>query len=216
LPAVRRYQEKPDDDRYQIRRTMRNFCRWYRYMSQVVRTFDEEMHREYVYDSYLVQMLSEAPAPMENIQEMLVLVMYKLEKTFDGDVELDDSRGVYTPAEPGGASAPEDEDPLDEVIERINEEFKGNFTPADRVMIGALADKLRDDKRLANMARSSDRRIFAESIFPQAFENAAQESYMESQETYVTLFEDKSKYMAIMNALASMVSRDACTSDAKG
>ena len=205
LPAVERYQQKSDDDRYQIRRTMRNFCKWYRYVSQVVRMFDKDLHTEYVYCSFLVGMLPEVPVPMENIEKMLKLEMYKLEKTFEGDISLGDESGVYAPAEPKGAAKPEDKDPLDEIIERINEKYKGNFTDADRVMINALADKLRGNQKLANMALSSDPQIFAESIFPQAFSDAAQDSYMESQETYSSLFEDRSKYNAIMSTLADIL-----------
>ena len=208
LPAVERYQAKASDDRYQIRRTMRNFCKWYRYVSQVVRMFDKDLHREYVYCSFLVGMLPEAPVPMADIEKMLKLEMYKLEKTFEGDISLGDESGVYTPAEPKGAAKPEDKDPLDEIIERINEKYKGNFTEADRVMINALAEKLRGDQKLANMAVSSDPQIFAESIFPQAFSAAAQDSYMESQETYSSLFEDRSKYNAIMSTLADILYRE--------
>lgn len=205
LPAVERYQQKSDDDRYQIRRTMRNFCKWYRYVSQVVRMFDKDLHTEYVYCSFLVGMLPVEPVPMEDIEKMLSLEMYKLEKTFDGDISLGDESGVYAPAEPKGASKPEDKDPLDEIIARINEKYKGNFTEADKVMINALADKLRTNAKLANMAASSDPQIFAESIFPQAFSDAAQDSYMESQETYSSLFEDQSKYNAIMSTLADIL-----------
>ena len=75
--------------------------------------------------------------------------------------------------------------------------------------------ELRDaaDKRgvwntLASMAMSSDPQIFAESIFPQAFNIAAQDSYIESQETYTSLFEDQSKYNAIMHTLAEMLYRE--------
>ena len=75
-------------------------------------------------------------------------------------------------------------------------------------MIGALAEKLRGDEKLTNMALSSDPQIFAESIFPQAFNIAAQDSYMESQETYTSLFEDQSKYNAIMNTLAELLYRE--------
>lgn len=205
LPAVERYQQKNDDDRYQIRRTMRNFCKWYRYVSQIVRMFDKDLHTEYVYCSFLVGMLPVEPVPMEDIEKMLSLEMYKLEKTFDGDISLGDESGVYAPAEPKGASKPEDKDPLDEIIERINEKYKGNFTEADKVMINALADKLRTNAKLANMAASSDPQIFAESIFPQAFSDAAQDSYMESQETYSSLFEDQRKYNAIMSTLADIL-----------
>lgn len=208
LPAVAKYQEKSNDDRYQIRRTMRNFCKWYRYVSQVVRMFDKDLHQEFIYGSFLVGMLPVDPVPMEDIEKMLSLEMYKLEKTFEGDISLGGESGVYAPAEPKGAAKPEDKDPLDEIIERINEKYKGNFTEADKVMINALADKLRGNIKLANMAVSSDPQIFAESIFPQAFSDAAQDSYMESQETYSSLFEDQSKYNAIMSTLADVLYRE--------
>lgn len=208
LPAVQRYQEKEKDNQYLIRRVMRSFCKWYKYVSQVVRMFDKELHREYVYCSFLVGLLPAEVVPMENISALLSLEMYKLEKTFDGDISLGDEGGVYTAAKPKGAGKPEEKDPLDEIIERINEKYKGEFTDADRVMIGALADKLRGDSKLTNMALSSDPQIFAESIFPQAFSTAAQDSYMESQETYTSLFEDQSKYNAIMNTLADMLYRE--------
>ena len=208
VPAVQRYQEKSKDDQYQIRRIMRSFCKWYKYVSQVVRMFDKDLHREFVYCSFLVGMLPAEIVAMDNIAALLSLEMYKLEKTFDGDISLGAESGIYTAAEPKGAGKPEQKDPLDEIIERINEKFKGEFTEADRVMIGALAEKLRGDTKLTNMALSTDPQIFAESIFPQAFNIAAQDSYIESQETYTSLFEDQSKYNAIMSTLAEILYRE--------
>jgi len=202
LPAVKRYQAKKDDERYQIRRTMRNFCKWYSYVTQVVRMFDKDLHREFVYCSFLSGMLPSEAVPMADIEKMLRLEMYKLEKTFEGDIRVGEEAGVYHAAEPKRPAKPEAKDPLDEIIQRINEKYRGDFTAADRVVINALAEKLRGDEKLANMASSSDRRIFTESIFPQAFGEAAQNSYMESQETYESLFADKAKYNAVMSVLA--------------
>ena len=47
------------------------------------------------------------------------------------------------------------------------------------------------------MAQSSDPQISVESIFPKAFGAAAQDGYVESQESYQSLFEDTIKYNAI-------------------
>ena len=44
--------------------------------------------------------------------------------------------------------------------------IKDNFQKGDRVMLGALHDKLIEDDKLASSARTSDPRIFTESIFP--------------------------------------------------
>lgn len=64
------------------------------------------------------------------------------------------------------------------------------------------------NQKLASMARTSGPQIFTESIFPRAFGDAAQDSYMESQETYTTLFEDQHKYNAIISALAEVFYRE--------
>ena len=58
------------------------------------------------------------------------------------------------------------------------------------------------------MAQSSDPQIFVESIFPKAFGMAAQDGYMEAQESYQSLFEDTAKYNAIMSVLAEVVYRE--------
>ena len=50
--------------------------------------------------------------------------------------------------------------------------------------------------------------LFEESVFPKAFEEAAQNGYMESQEAYASLFKDGSKYEAVMRALAGIVYRE--------
>ena len=76
------------------------------------------------------------------------------------------------------------------------------------MLLTALQAKLMKDPKLATMARTSDPQIFAESIFPKAFGTAAQDSYMESQETYSSLFEDQNKYNAIMSALCTVVYRE--------
>ena len=95
-----------------------------------------------------------------------------------------------------------------EIIEKINEKYKGKFTEADRVILGALHDKLIKNKKLFSSAISTDPVIFTESIFPAVFGEAAMESYTESEESYKSIFEDKNKYQAIMGALAEVIYRE--------
>lgn len=127
---------------------------------------------------------------------------YKLQKTFAGAVELEHAKGIYEPVTQKGALGHAPKEPLDEIILKINEKFKSEFTNADRVLLTALHDRLLADPKLAKLARSSDPQIFTESIFPKAFDTAAQDSYLEAQDTFSSLFEDTSKYKAIMSALA--------------
>jgi len=97
---------------------------------------------------------------------------------------------------------------LDEVVAAINERYQGDFTEGDRVIIGDLLDRLLKDARLRKIARSSDPQIFKDSQFPRFFEETAQEAYMESTERYTKMFEDRAKYIAIMNAVGSAIYRE--------
>ena len=84
----------------------------------------------------------------------------------------------------------------------------GAFTDGDRVMLAALRSKLMENEKLKTSARTSDPQIFSESIFSKVFGAAANESYMESQETYTSLFADKAKYNAVMSVLGAVLYRD--------
>ena len=155
------------------------------------------------------------PVELIDLEGKLKLEYYKLQKTFQGEIILEEAKTVYVPAKHKGVKGMDEKTPLDEVIAKINEKFKGNFTEGDKVILSALRDKLLSDKKLKKMAQSSDPQIFVESIFPKAFGTAAQDGYMEAQESYQSLFEDTAKYNAIMRALAEVVYREMRKKDRK-
>jgi len=207
-PTADRYNQKTPDERYQFRRQVRSLIKWYSYISQVVRMFDKDLHKEFVFCSYLLGLLPAEAADMMDLEGKLKLEYYKLQKTFDGPISRQEAKGIYESAKQKGTAGHDPKEPLDEIIEKINEKYKGVFTNGDRVLLNALHAKLMDNQKLASMARTSDPQIFTESIFPKAFGDAAQDSYIESQETYTTLFEDQHKYNAIMSALAEVIYRE--------
>lgn len=207
-PVADRYNEKAQPERYQFRRLLRSLVKWYGYVSQVARMFDEELHKENVFCSYLLRLLPPDPVDKLDLDGKLQLEYYKLQKTFTGTIELEQTKGTYEPAKQKAVLGHDPKEPLDEIILKINEKFKGEFTNADRVLLTALHERLSADPKLAKLARSSDPKIFTESIFPNIFSTAAQDSYMEAQDTFASLFEDTGKYNAIMSALAELLYRE--------
>lgn len=196
-PIADRYNLKNPEERYQFRRLVRKLIRWYSYITQVVRMFDEDMHKEYLFLSYLIGLLPEEKEEPVDLDGKLKLEYYKLQKTFEGAITLDKIDGQYVSSKKQGVQGNRQKSTLDEILDKINEKYKGQFSEGDRVMLGALHDKLIEDDKLASSARTSDPRIFTESIFPSAFGNAAMESYMEAQDSYGSLFEDKSKLLVL-------------------
>lgn len=209
MPVIQRYNLFSPDERYKFRRLLRSLVKWYSYISQIVRMYDADMHREYTFCAYLLKLIPDDPVVMINLEGKLKLEYYKLKETFKGEITLDPKeKGTYDNVTGKGAGAPEPKEPLDEIIDKINEKYKGIFSAADRVLVTALHNKLIQNKNLHKLIQTTDPQLFTENIFPQIFEDAAQESYMESSETYQSFFEDTAKYKAIMHALASILYRD--------
>lgn len=204
LPIQHRYNELNQEQRYQFRKLCRTFVKWYSYITQIARMFDKQMHEEYIFCSYLSKVLPSEPTIPFDLGNRVKLEYYNLEKTFEGSIGLvKEEKGVYEPAKlKKPLKMIETLSPLEQVIQKINEQYMGDFTEGDRVVITALHNKLRNNRRLIKAARTDGRQIFENNIFPQLFDDAAQEAYVESTETYTKLFEDAGKYRAIMSALA--------------
>ena len=207
-PSADRYNLKTPDERYQFRRNVRSLVRWYGYITQIVRMFDEDMQKEAAFCAYLLPLLPVEQEAMIDLEGKLQLEYYKLQKTYEGSIELENGRGEFEAASGKSAAGKDEKEPLDEIIEKINEKHKGEWSNGDKVVLNALTNKLMADKALKKKAKSSDPQIFINSIFPKAFDEAAQDSYMESQDTYTSLFEDKAKYNAVMMALAEFIYRE--------
>lgn len=207
-PVADRYNKLATDERYNFRRQIRSYIKWYGYISQVCRMFDTEMQKEYVFCSYLIKLLPAEPNQMIDLEGALKLEFFKLEKTFKGEITLIDQSGVYEPGGSNGKAVPEQKEPLEEVIQKINELFAGEFTDADRVILYNLHERLKDDKKLKKVAQTSDSQVFIQSIFPKIFDVVAQDSYVEQTDAYTSLFQNKSKYNAIMAALAGVLYRE--------
>ena len=105
-PFESAYNQKSSNEKYQFRRDLRKLVRYYDFVSQVTRMFDEDLHKEYIFSKYLVKLLPPETETMIDIEELLSLVYYKLRETFKGSINLKpDEKGMYEPAtETGGSS----------------------------------------------------------------------------------------------------------------
>lgn len=207
LPVQQKYNALNQEQRYQFRKLCRTFVKWYGYITQIARMFDKQMHNEYIFCSYLAKIVPADPTTPFDLDNRVKLEYYNLEKTYEGSIELvKEEKSVYEPAKlKKPVKMVETLSPLEKVIEKINQQYMGNFTEGDKVVITALHQKLKSNKKLMKSAKTDGRQIFEKNIFPQLFNDAAQEAYIESTETYTKLFEDAGKYHAIMSALAQIM-----------
>ncbi len=202
--VAKRYNELNTEERYQFRRETQAFVRWYNYISQITRMFDRDLHKEYVLCSYLSKLLPADPKPEFDLDNRIKLEYYKLEKTYEGAIELEGSSEPLKPTNPKKAgSTNEKVSPLDEVIHELNDMYKGDFTEGDRVVIETLYQRMHKNPKNRKAAKSNDKTVYG-NIFSKIFEAEAMEAYTENTNAYNQLFSDKNKYRAIRQKLEDL------------
>ncbi|RHH34235.1 type I restriction endonuclease subunit R [Collinsella sp. AM18-10] len=205
-PAVSRYNELDDDSRYQVRRKVRSFCKWYTYITQIVRMFDRDLHKEYVYLSYLRHLLKVEKIPVEAVDDKVEMRFYKLKQEFEGSISLEPGGGVL---DPGGAAktlTPDKKrDPLQALVDKFNEQWAGNFTEGDRVVIDTLWKRIAENPQVADTIRRDGRQVFESSLLPKVFDEEARRAYVENTDSFTSLFEDSEKYRAMMSAIGQLL-----------
>ncbi len=204
LPAAEAYAKLGQERRYQFRRTLRNFVKWYGYIAQIVRTFDKDLHREYVLCSYLLPLLPEDPKEPFVLGNRVKLEYWKLEETWRGKISLEAKPTVLPPAKPRKPGSPDDRtNLLQEVVDMANANYAGTFDEGDRVMMDTLLGKLRQNTRLRRSARQDGEQIFLHSVLPHEFETTAMQAYRENKEAYEALFKDKKRWDAVLLAVGA-------------
>lgn len=205
-PAVARYNELNDDERYQVRRKVRSFCKWYTYITQIVRMFDRDLHKEYVYLSYLRHLLKVEKISVEAVDDKVEMRFYKLKQEFEGSISLEPGGGVL---DPGGAAktvTPDKKrDPLQVLVDKFNEQWAGNFTEGDRVVIDTLWKRIAENPQVADTIRRDGRQVFESSLLPKVFDEEARRAYVENTDSFTSLFEDSEKYRAMMSAIGQLL-----------
>ena len=76
------YNQLGKDERYQFRRLVRSFVKWYNYISQIVRMFDKDLHKEYLFCSYLAKLIPAEPATPWDLGEPSPIGVLPIGETF--------------------------------------------------------------------------------------------------------------------------------------
>lgn len=204
LSVVNTYNSMEQQKRYEFRREVRSFVRWFNYIAQIIRMYDMDLLREYTFCKYLTHLLPADEKEKWELGNKIRLEYYSLKQTFSGSISLEpDSVGVYEPAKAkSSASMEEKKSLLDEVISAINASYDGEFTDADIVVTSIIKDRLRESEELKTSAQKDTRRMFEDSKFPEIYKKILQQLYIDSTETFAGLFRDTKKYNAIKDALA--------------
>ncbi|AJG95830.1 type I restriction endonuclease subunit R [Bacillus tropicus] len=208
-PIISRYEELAEDQQYEFRVTLRNFNKWYNYISQLVRMFDEELHEESIFTRYLLSFIPKNKQEKVHLEDKIKLEYFKIKEDFKGSIVLEANTpytGILKNVDTIDANPnpPEEKELLESIIKRVNERFQGDFTEADRVIVEQLYNKIIDgNTKLRQYAENNDEAMFIKNIFPKEFQRVAMDSYKENKISYSKLLGNKNYYTAVLEAVAS-------------
>lgn len=204
-PVMEDYMQLEEEDRFKVRFLVRAFNRFYSYMAQIVRTFDVELYKTYIFTELLFKILPKNAHEKVDLNGKLALEHNKLSEGFSGSIVLEPTAEDKTlKGEKGGTGkqVEEKKDLLGNIIDKINLMYHGNFTEADKVIVETIYDAMqKETKKLTKQAKNSDVNMFAQNIFPKIFEKIAQACYVEQMDAFAKLFEDPSFYGRVMEEM---------------
>ena len=181
-PARTKYMDMEKSDQLEFKSTLQAFIRNYAFIVQVARMMDKDIQEKYIFCKYLNMVLPKDHTKLEILDDKIELEFYRLEKAYEGSIELTKEEGDLEPPTGNiGKSTEEAEENLSTIIERINDKYHTNFTNMDKVMEQITQDFV-DDDQMVQYAKNNDpeefRKVYNEEFKKKAFKRYQQNSEM--------------------------------------
>lgn len=204
--SVDRYTALEEDKRFLARDTLMKFDRCYAFVTQLVRIDDKDLFKDYLFVSHLVHLLPKTPGEKIDISDKIQLEYAKLKETFHGAIQLDGSGEFNPPKEGAPKITSRKVDTLERIVNKVNEQYEGDFGPADKVAIDSVFEMLMNDpvvkEKLKDYAKNNDVNMFIKSIFPGEFQRVLLECFKKNDEAFNRLLSNDSFQNAVMSIMA--------------
>ena len=143
------------------------------------------------------------PGEKVSVDDKILLEYYKLEKDFEGSIELEGSDGGYVPISGDAGHREPKKDPLTAIIDKINERFGTAFTEMDKVLVQMENDYANQEK-WQSYAKNNDRATFM-LLFEKDFPTMAADRYEQNDEFFRRLFGDPEMMKQVMDTVGSVL-----------
>lgn len=205
-PVIERYLElDTEETKFNARMSARKFVKAYAYITQLVRLHDEELFREYVFASALLPQLPKAAHPSGDIEDKIKLEYSSLTETFKGAIVLDKKDTELVPSADKAKPKIPKRDTLQNIIDKVNERFDGQFDEGDRVIVENIFRMFTGDseiKKFKRYAKDNSAEMFVKSLFPDKFREIATQCWVNNSGAYNKLFNDPEFYQRVMETMA--------------
>jgi len=157
-PAVDRFNGLDEEKKEAFYEKMTAYISFYAFASQIIPYSDQELEMLYSFGRYLVPHLElgdtgTIPHPEKEVE----LQYYRLEKVMSGSIIMEggDQYGVKSPTAVGTGKAKDEDKPLSEIIQTLNDRFGTDFTEEDRLFFEQIKEKAANDERIIQTAMAN-------------------------------------------------------------
>lgn len=169
--AVERFKKLEEQRKQDFSSQATKYIRLYSFILQITPFEDVELHKLYVYLTYLLKKLPKEKGSTVHLADEIALEYYTTKKTFEGSISLtpDDENVPVTPVKFAGTGVKEEqEEYLSSIIERLNKRFGTDFTKADQLSVEQIKEDFASDEDLVQKAKTNtidDFRFAFEKVF---------------------------------------------------
>ena len=182
-PSRTKYIEMDKVDQQEYKAVLQAFLRNYSFIVQVARMMDRDIQEKYIFCKYLNTVLPKDHTRMEILDDKIELEYYRLEKQFEGSIELTKEEGELKPPTGNiGRKVEEEKEPLSVIVDRINEKYHTNFTNMDKVMEQITQDFLNDDE-MVRYAKNNNSDQFKK-VYVEEFPKKTYKRYKENNKMF--------------------------------
>lgn len=170
-PAVDRFEALDDEEEQEgFRTALRDFCRTYAFLAQIMPFTDADLERLYYYGKYLLTRLPTTDAGGAiHLDGSVILTHLRTELIAEQeDASLEEGSDEPLPGlgDGGGKQNTPVEEHLSELINAMNERFGLNLTDADRIWFEQQQQTLAEDHTVRAAAQGNDLKQFEVYILP--------------------------------------------------
>lgn len=136
-PAVDRFNnDLTEEQQDTFKSSVTKFVRTYQFVLQIGPFTDIDLHKLYVYLSYLLRKLPKQVSERLHLADDIALEYYRNTKVFEGQIDLEEKGQVeLDPPQHAGETAPnEEKERLSIILDQFNERFGTEFSHVDKIM----------------------------------------------------------------------------------
>ncbi|MEG6616589.1 hypothetical protein V6C27_09200 [Peptococcaceae bacterium 1198_IL3148] len=178
------------------------YVRLYSFILQIGPFADVDLHKLYIYLTFLLKKLPRSISETVNLADDVALEYYRNQKTFDGSISLvkEDATELKKPGDGGGTAKDLEKAPLSSIIEKLNDRFGTDFSPADQLSVEQLKEDFFQDEELARKAKTNTLDNFKYSYYKK-FMDKTVDRMSQNQKFFVRILDDEKFRETLMDLM---------------